>query len=466
MRATDTGQLQAPVSAPLAIEPLVDGQRFGRFGLELLALSFLAMFADGYDLAVMGFAAPALARAWHLPAAGLAPVLTASLVGILFGAPLLGGFGDRRGRRVAILVSLLLVGCATLATVAATGLGQVVVLRFVAGLGIGGLMPNAIALNSELVPRSRRATLVVLMFTGITVGGGAPGPVAAWLLPHYGWPVLFWVGGLVPLLVALLLYLRLPESVKFLALRPERAAELRRLLARMRPDVPLPAAVRFALAEPAAPGADRASVLLRGAFALITPLLWLCFATALMTNFFLNGWLPLIFEQVGMPPATAALASTLYHLGAAVGGVLVSLLLDRLGFRAIAGLYALAVLAVAAIGWPGLSHVAITGFAALAGLGVLGAQFGNNAAAGLLYPPPVKSRGVGWALAVGRIGSIAGPLLGGLMLALGLPLQQLFALAALPMLLGTLAATLLARTYFRHRGAHPIDDALAPSDRR
>ncbi|MCC7463729.1 MAG: MFS transporter [Gammaproteobacteria bacterium] len=448
------------MSAPLAIGPLVDGQRFGRFGLELLLLSFLAMFADGYDIAVMGFAAPELVRAWELAPARFAPVLTASLVGILCGAPILGWIGDRRGRRGAILMSLLVVGGTTLAIAAATSLAQIIVLRFLAGIGIGGLMPNAIALNSELAPRSRRATLVVLMFTGITVGGGAPGLVAAGLLPRYGWPVLFWVGGLVPLLAALLLYLRLPESVKFLARQPGREAQLRRLIARMRPDVIVPAAARFILTEPAMAGGDGARVLLRGAFALITPLLWLCFATALMTNYFLNGWLPLIFEQVGMSPPAAALASTLYHLGAAVGGILVSLLLDRLGFRAIAGLYALAVLAVAAIGWPGLSHAAITGCAALAGLSVLGAQFGNNAAAGLLYPPRVKSRGVGWALAVGRVGSIAGPLLGGLMLALGLPLQQLFLLASLPMVVGVVAALVLVRACHRRFGSHRIDDAL------
>jgi AAHS family 4-hydroxybenzoate transporter-like MFS transporter len=457
------------MSAPLAIEPLVDGQRFGRFGLELLLLSFLAMFADGYDLTAMGFAAPQLARAWHLPAASFAPVLTASLVGILFGAPIFGWLGDRRGRRGAILASLLLIAVATLAIAVTSGPRQLLALRFVSGLGIGGLMPNTIALNAELAPQRRRATLVVLMFTGITLGGAAPGPVAAWLLPRYGWPVLFWIGGAVPLLVAALLYLRLPESVKYLARRPARAAELRALLARMRPDVVLPAAARFTLAEPAGTGtgtdtgaaAGGAALLFRGALALFTPLLWLCFATALMTNFFLNSWLPLIFERVGMAPATAALASTLYHLGAAVGGVLVSLLLDRFGFIAIASLFACGVLAVALIGWPGLSHAAITGFAALAGLTVLGAQSGNNAAAGLLYAPQVKSRGVGAALAVGRLGSVLGPLLGGWLLALHLPLQRLFLLAALPMAVGTVAAALLARVYWRRTGRHPIDDALA-----
>lgn len=429
--------------------------------MRLLALSFLAMFADGYDLAVMGFAAPQLARAWQLPAAGFAPVLTASLVGILFGAPLLGWLGDRHGRRGAILLSLAIIGVATLATAHATALGQVVALRCLAGLGIGGLMPNVIALNSELAPQRRRATLVVLMFTGITVGGGAPGPVAAWLVPQFGWPVLFWIGGVVPLLVAGLLYLWLPESVKYLVHRPERAAELRALLQRMRPDVDLPVPARYTLAGPAGAAAGDAMLMLRGPFALLTPLLWVCFATALMTNFFLNSWLPLIFERVGMAPADAALSSTLYHLGAAVGGVLVSVLLDRLGFVAIAGLYALGVLAVALIGWPGLSHAAVTACAALAGLTVLGAQFGNNAAAGLLYAPRIKSRGVGAALAVGRLGSIAGPLAGGWLLALQLPLPRLFMLAALPMLVGTAAAVALARAYWRRAGRYPIDDALA-----
>jgi AAHS family 4-hydroxybenzoate transporter-like MFS transporter len=454
------------LSQVIQIEPLVDGQRFGRFGLHLLVLSFLAMFADGYDLTAMGFAAPQLARLWHVPAAQFAPVLTASLVGILFGAPALGWIGDRRGRRSAILLSLVCIGGATLAVVWTTNLAQIVALRCLSGVGIGGLMPNTIALNSELAPRRLRATLIVLMFTGITVGGATPGPVAAWLLPHYGWQVLFWVGGLVPLIVAALLYLRLPESIKFLARRPERIGELRRMARRMRPEAPPPADAQFALAEASGSGAGSTAQLFRGAFALITPLLWMCFASALMTNFFLNSWLPLIFERGGMAPDEAALATTLYHLGAAVGGLLVSVVLDRLGFLAIAGLFALAVLAVAGIGWPGLSHGAVTGCAALAGLTVLGAQFGNNAAAGLLYPPAFKSRGVGWALAVGRIGSIAGPMLGGLLLGLDLPLPQLFLLASLPMVLGATAALVLARLCWLRLGSHQLDDSLAPSRTR
>jgi AAHS family 4-hydroxybenzoate transporter-like MFS transporter len=450
----------------IQIERLVDEQRFGRFGLQLLVLSFLAMFADGYDITAMAFAAPQLARLWHIPAADFGPVLSASLVGILFGAPALGWIGDRRGRRTAILIGLVCFGLSTLAVVWATSLTQVMVLRFVSGLGIGGLMPNTIALNSELAPKRYRATLIVLMFTGITLGSGTPGPVAAWLLPRYGWQVLFWIGGIVPLVVAALLYLRLPESVKYLARQPRRVEELRRMARAMRPEVVIAHDARFALAEVSEPGPAGIGKLFRGGFALITPLLWLCFVSALITNYFLNSWLPLIFERSGMPPEQAALASTLYHVGATVGGVLVSVLLDRFGFLAVAALFAVAVFAVAGIGWPGLGHGAVTAFAALSGLTVLGAQFGNNAASGLLYPPEFKSRGVGWALAVGRFGSIAGPLVGGVLIGLHLPLQQLFLAAALPLLCGVVAALLLARLCHARLGSLQLDDTpSSPAER-
>jgi MFS transporter, AAHS family, 4-hydroxybenzoate transporter len=449
------------LSQVIQIERLVDEQQFGRFGLHLLVLSFLAMFADGYDITAMAFAAPQLARLWHIPAADFGPVLSASLVGILFGAPALGWIGDHRGRRTAILIGLTCFGLSTLAVVWTTNLTQVMVLRFVSGLGIGGLMPNTIALNSELAPRRYRATLIVLMFTGITLGSGTPGPVAAWLLPRYGWQVLFWIGGIVPLVVAALLYLRLPESVKYLARHPGRADELRRMARAMRPGMTIAEDARFVLAEVSEPGPSGIGRLLRGGFALITPLLWLCFVSALITNYFLNSWLPLIFERSGMPPEQAALASTLYHVGATVGGVLVSVLLDRFGFLAVAALFAVAVFAVAGIGWPGLGHGAVTAFAALSGLTVLGAQFGNNAAAGLLYPPEFKSRGVGWALAVGRFGSIAGPLVGGMLIGLHLPLQQLFLAAALPLLLGAAAALLLARLCYVRLGGLQLDDTPA-----
>ena len=214
------------MSQLLRVEQLVDEQSIGRFNVQLLIWSFLAMFADGYDLSAMPFAAPSLVRELHPSPALWGVVLSASLWGVFFGALLMGWVGDRFGRRTAIIVGCILYGISTLSIVFTHDLWHMFVLRVITGLGLGGLMPNTIALSSELSPKRWRATLVVLMFTGITLGSGTPGPVAAWLVPVYGWQVLFVIGGLVPLIVACCLPFVLPESIKFLALRPDRRPEL------------------------------------------------------------------------------------------------------------------------------------------------------------------------------------------------------------------------------------------------
>ena len=187
------------MSQLLSLEELVDGQSFSRFNLMILIWSFLALLADGFDLAALASAAPALGRAWHIARADFAPALSASVFGILLGAPLLGVAGDRYGRKPAILASCVVYSLSTLAVVWARNLDQVMILRALAGIGLGGLMPNLIALNSEFAPRRLRATLVVLMFAGISVGGGLPGAVQAWLIPKFGWQIMFWIGGLAPL---------------------------------------------------------------------------------------------------------------------------------------------------------------------------------------------------------------------------------------------------------------------------
>lgn len=444
------------------IEQLVDEQRIGRFSLGLLFWSFLTMFSDGYEIGAMAFAAPELARLWGVDMAAFGWAFSAGPFGILFGAPLLGYVGDRFGRRTAIIASCLVYGLTTLAMMWAQDLEQMTALRFLTGVGIGGLMPNTIALNSELAPKRWRATLVVLMFTGITLGSGSPGPVAAWLVPQYGWQVLFLIGGTVPLVVAACLFFVLPESVKFLAPRPHRRAELLRIARRMRPELHIREDAQFTIAAPPREEAEGGlRPIFGGGLAAITPLLWICFCTALMANYFLSSWMPLLFEANGVPPEKAALASSLYHVGGTVGGLAVSVLLDRFGFLAIAALFALAAPAVAAVGLPGLSHASLTLLAACAGFAVLGAQFGNNASAGLLYPPAFKSRGVGSALAVGRLGSILGPLIGSALIAMQLSVQTLFVVAAVPMLFGVVAAAILARLcYLRFRGFQ-LDDTPA-----
>lgn len=452
------------MSETIDVETLVDEQRLGRFNASLLAWSFLAMFADGYEITALAFAAPELVRLWGVEASSLGPVFSASLIGIFLGAPLLGNVGDRFGRRTAIITGCLVCGTATLAMVLATTLQHMFVLRLLVGIGIGGLMPNTIALTSELSPKRFRAMLIVLMFTGITLGAGVPSIIAAWLVPQYGWKILFLAGGLFPLLVALGLFFALPESVKYLALRAGHGAALLRTARRLRPDLTIPSTVRFEIRRQATGSGIGLRDIYSGGLQWITPLLWFSFAMTLMANYFLNSWMPILFERAGLPPDDAALASGLYHVGGTMGGLLISVLIDRFGFVIVALLLLLAAPIVATIGFAE-SQALLLALSLSAGICVLGAQFGNNAAAGMLYPTEFRAKAVGWALSAGRLGSVLGPLVGGYLIGMGLSPATLFTAAAVPLVAAAVTALVLTRLCFMRFASRQLQDTPAEAGR-
>lgn len=443
------------------IEQLIDEQKLGRFNLSLLFWSFLAMFADGYEITAIAFAAPELVREWGIDTASMGPVFSASLFGILFGAPALGYIGDRHGRRTAIIVACTICGGATLAMAFAQGINHLLVLRFITGLGIGGLMPNTVSLTSELSPKRVRAMLIVLMFTGITLGGGAPSVIAAWLVPQFGWPILFYIGGIFPLFIAFCLYFTLPESVKFLALRPTGKPALRRTLQKVRPDLAIPETADFTMSRAAPDASGGMKQIFSAGLMWITPLLWFCFGMTLMANYFLNSWMPILFEASGLDPNEAALASGLYHVGGTLGGLLISILLDRFGVVVIAIFLLCAGPVVASIGMGEVPYGVLLALSLGSGVFVLGAQFGNNAAAGMLYPTEIRAKAVGLAFSVGRFGSILGPLVGGLLIARDWPIASLFAAAAAPLGAGAVAALILTRICFIRFKGLQIDDKAA-----
>lgn len=440
------------------INEFVDDQKLGWFNFNLLLWCFLAMFADGYDLNSIGYAMPFILDEWDLTADAMRLAASATLIGIFVGAPLLGFIGDKYGRKLAIVGGCIIYGLATLAIAWATTPNEVALFRMLAGIGIGGIMPNTIALNSELAPKRYRATLVVLMFMGITLGSGTPGFVSVFLVPEYGWPVIFLLGGVFPILIGFILHFTLPESIKFLATRPQRRDELLATARKMRPDLDIPDDTRFVNPAIVEASAGSARELFKGGLALITPLLWLCFATALMANFFINNWLPTLFRNFGIPNETAALITTYYHFGGTFGGLVIAILLDRFGYMIIAIMFAFAVPTVALIGFDGLTSTGMAVFATLAGMAILGAQFGNNASAGLLYPTTVRSKGVGWALSIGRFGAIVGPYAGAQLLVMGLGMQAIFIVVTVPLVIGAIAASILAVLCYRRFRGFQLDD--------
>jgi len=194
---------------------LIDGYERGlsSFQIKLLIWSFFIVLIDGYDIAAIAFAAPSLAKEWALKPGSLGPVFSASLVGILFGSALFGWVGDRYGRKAALVGSNLLFGVFTLAAAYSTNLDQMFWLRLLAGLGIGGVVPNVVSINAESAPRKLRATLAIIGVGCVPLGGAIPGFVTAVFVPQYGWQILFLIGGIVPIIIAIAAMIGLPESV-------------------------------------------------------------------------------------------------------------------------------------------------------------------------------------------------------------------------------------------------------------
>ena len=441
------------------ITQLVDEQRIHFFGLGIIFLSFLVMFSDGYALAAAAYAAPMIVRQWHLNRAVMGPVFSASLLGMLFGAPILGYMGDRFGRKGAIILGCLLYGFASLAIIESHTLHQLIALRFISGVGLGGLPPNTIALNAEFAPKRARATMIVFMFMGITVGGIFPGAVTAYL-PQYGWQGLFFLGGAFPILVALASFFLLPESIKFLVLRNahERVAKLAR---KLQPGISIPPGEKFSIDEKHRTGFSIRLIFADGR-AWMTPLLWLLFFCNLMANFFLNSWMPTLFQDAGLSVRQTALTTAMFYFGGIAGGITISRLLDKRGLAAIGFSFLLAGPIVAAIGTPGLSHNLLSVAVFFAGFCILGNQLGLNAVSGLLYPTAIRSNGVGWANAIGRFGAISGPMIGGWLIGRHLPLQRLFLAPVAPLLVGAVASFVLMRVCFKLFGGRQLEAESQP----
>jgi MFS transporter, AAHS family, 4-hydroxybenzoate transporter len=427
----------------------VDEQKFGAFHVKLLILSFFIVLFDGYDIGAAPFAAPSWIKAWGIAdRAALAPVLASSLIGILFGAPILGFIGDVFGRKKAIIISCLVFGGFTLIGAWANSLEAMWWLRFLAGIGIGGLMPNLIALNAEFAPRRLRATMIILMFTGITFGGSVPGAIAAWLVPHYGWPIIFVIGGVAPLVMAAVAGVWLPESIKYLTVK-DRAAQVRRILAAIQPGAAVTPQTRFVLADERHATSFSPRLLFSDGLAAITPLLWLLFVLNLMGFYFLASWNPTLLASAQVSEGMAAIGTALFQIGGTIGGLTLSRPIDRNGFLPVTILFVIAVPVIASIGYVGsISSLLLMVVLVLGGFCVLGLQFGLNAASAMIYPTAVRSNGSGWAFGIGRFGSIAGPYVGGYLIARHMPIAQLYLLAAIPFALGAVACYVLTRLYY------------------
>jgi MFS transporter, AAHS family, 4-hydroxybenzoate transporter len=436
------------------VSRLLDERGLSSFQIRLLIWSFFIVLIDGYDIGAIAFAAPHLVKSWGVTPGALGPVFSASLVGILFGSAIFGWVGDRFGRKAALVGSNLLFGIFTFTAAYSTNLDQMFWLRLLAGLGIGGVIPNVVAINAESAPRHLRATLAIIAVGCVPIGGAIPGFVTAAFVPHYGWPILFLIGGVVPIVVGVAAIFGLPESIKHMALHESQRGKMEKLIAAIRPDFKVPVNARFVVEDEKQFPGFNPLYLFREGLALITPLLWLLFALNLMGYFFLLSWTPTLLTAAKLPPTTAALAGATLQVGGTVGALALCWWLQRYRFLAIAIMLVIAVPVVGSIGYAGLtSETALLTATFFAGFLVLGIQSGINVVGALIYPTSLRANGSGWELGLGRIGSIVGPLVGALFV--GLPVHEIYMWSALPFAVGAIVCFIVHRLNDARLAARP-----------
>lgn len=431
----------------------LDERPLGGFQYRLLVLCGLCMILDGFDVQAMGYVAPALLEDWGIAKSALGPVFAAGLFGLLLGALLFGALSDRVGRRPVLLTCTLMFASGMLATAAAQTLPQLIVLRFLTGLGLGGIMPNAMALAGEYSPTRRRASLMMIISCGFTAGALLGGLLAAWLIPAHGWRAVFVFGGVAPLLLWLPMLRGLPESARFLLLRG-RAPQALFWLRRMEPG--LPADCRPWLAETPSAGSSVAALFGEG-LARRTLLLWLLSFLNLIVLYFLSNWMPSLLRAQGLEMRDALLAGSMLQLGGVAGTLLLGWWIDRGGFRrALPPCFLLAALGLWLLGQVEGQALWLYALLFCVGFFIIGGQPAVNAMAASAYPTGLRATGVGWSLGIGRVGSVLGPWLGGVLIGLAWSQAALFALLALV----SLASAAVVWAYHRDGGGPRKREAL------
>jgi AAHS family 4-hydroxybenzoate transporter-like MFS transporter len=434
------------------VQQFLDENRFSPYQWLVLLLCFLVVSVDGLDTAAMGFIAPSLVTEWSVSTAALAPVMSAALFGLAVGALTAGPLADKHGRKTVIVASVLVFGVASVSSAGAWSLWSLTAFRFITGLGLGAAMPNTVTLMTEYVPRRKRALLSALMFCGFALGSASAGFVASSVIPMFGWRSLLGLGGILPMALAVVLVLTLPESVRFLAWRGVSNRQIANILGRI---APLPAGETLTFYLPEEAGThSRSSIrsLFSDGNTAGTLFLWVTFFMGLVVVYLLTSWLPTLMKEAGVSTSQAAVVTGMFMFGSMFGTVLIGWLIDRFSTHVVMSIsFGCAAASVIAMGLnPGdVSLLRVLVFAA--GF-AMGAQTTMPIVAAQFYQTHCRATGVSWMLGIGRFGGILGASMGGVLMTLGLNFRTIFLGLAIPTILAACAIGLMGvYYYFRKR---------------
>lgn len=423
------------------VNDVIDHAKFTPFHFNVVAWCLLIILFDGYDLAINGVVLPLLMDEWGLSAVQAGMLASTALAGMMFGAMIFGSLADKIGRKKVIMICIVLFSGLTAAGGFASNPTEFGILRFLAGLGIGGVMPNLVALTSEYAPLRKRSTLVTTMFSGYAVGGVMAALLGSWFTPSFGWEIMFFIAG-IPLLLLPVIWKFLPESLSFIV-KEGQQDQARQIVRRLAPQMKITDQTVFELNKVDVPEAANVVSLFRRGRAVNTILFWIAFFSCLLTMYALSSWLPKLMMAAGYSMDNSLMFMMVMNVGAIVGIVGGGILADRFHLKPV--LMFLGIMGAIVMSLMGFqsSQFILYILVFLAGAASIGSQMLLYSYVAQFYPLAVRSTGIGWASAIGRMGAIVGPILIGALLGMSLPAHFNFIAVGFPVLITALAVAFI-----------------------
>ncbi len=424
------------------VTEIIEGARLNRFHLRVVVLCALLVAVDGFDLAAISYAANDFVKYLGVSRALMGTVFSAGFVGLTLGAMTFGLVGDRWGTRRTFVLCSLVFGAFSLATAAATSLTALLAFRAIAGWGLGGATPLAVAISTDYCPRRLRVPLTMIMYISLTLGNIVAASTYGFI-SVFGWRTVFILGGVVPILLAPLYLWQMPERIEYLVMKRAPAARIRAILARLAPGRDFSAETRFDV-----PAENKESFQLAQLFqdgrAAITTMLWIVFFTSLLSLYFFSSWLPALLADYGLSKTQIVEIASSMSLGGIAGTLVTAPIVVGLGgFRTMSLGYLLGAVAIVILAKGGSSFAFLFVASLAVGFLLIAAQGVLNALCAALYPPAIRATAVGWGFGVGRCAAILSPSLAGILLALHWKATDLFLLAALPVLCAAAAGAVV-----------------------
>ena len=429
------------------IQTFLNSSGFSRFQWLVFWLCFAIVLLDGFDTAAIGYIAPSLVAEWGVSKPDLAPVLSAALFGLAAGALCAGPLADRFGRRLVLIVAVFGFGLASFGSSLSGDLTTLSAFRFVTGLGLGAAMPNAVTLMNEFCPDPQRSMLTNAMFCGFPLGAALGGFLAASMIPHWGWRSVLVLGGAAPLVLTILLIFRLPESIRYMVAKGQKADRIRAVLVRISSSVATVQSFTMTEAVGAKANQSAMALVVSSGNLLGSLMLWLSYFMGLVIFYALINWMPILFKDAGMSAPMAALIAALFPLGG-IGAILSGWWMDRYNANWIVAIcYALTALCIFLIGHAsgslGLLMLVVFGAGAIMNT----AQSSMPALAAAFYPTQGRATGVSWMLGIGRFGGIAGSYLVAELSRRQMAFAEIFAWVAIPGVIAALALVVKQLVY-------------------